>query len=188
MYVWLMKKHKLQRRIPELPLILRMISGAIGKEFVIKHYCYGAIKTKYPDMTRIAASTEQRRCRNLFKEAVTYAQKIMADPVKKEEWLNKIKRKNRLFNQVIKYYMIKARLIMMNDALQLMDDEQLIGEKGPVWKPGCRYWLKKNEIVILNTIYIETSVSIISKWDDKPAEMNVKRRLVKRKEHYSSAA
>ena len=96
-----MRKKKLHRNIPELPWSLKQIRGAIGKEYVIKHYSYGAIKTKYPDMTRIVASTQQRKCRNLFIEGVEYAKAIMKDPVQKEEWLKKVRKKHRLFNYLV---------------------------------------------------------------------------------------
>ena len=68
----------------ELTLLHTLIRGAIGKEYVIKHYRYGVIRTKYPDMTNIIASTRQRKCRDLFKEAVAYAKAVIADTVLKE--------------------------------------------------------------------------------------------------------
>ena len=93
-----MKKEK-------IPLLLTWIRGAIGKEFVIKHYRYGVVKTKFPDMTRIIASAQQRQCRDLFKEAVAYAKLVIADPVKKKEWQKKTRVKYRVFNAVIREYM-----------------------------------------------------------------------------------
>lgn len=100
-YISSMKKKKLFRRIPELPFSLRTIRGAIGKEYVIKHYSYGAIKTKYPNMSNIVATRLQRKQRNLFKEAVEYAKAIMGDPVQKAEWLKKARKKHRLFNYLV---------------------------------------------------------------------------------------
>ena len=92
-----------------IPLLLTWIRGAIGKEFVIKHYRYGVVKTKFPDMTKIIASAGQRKCRNLFKEAVAYAKTVMVDPVKKKEWQKRIKIKYRVFNRIIKEYMLAAK-------------------------------------------------------------------------------
>ena len=92
-----------------LPLLLTWIRGAVGREFVIKHYDYGMVKTKFPDMSRIIASARQRKCRNLFKEAVAYAKTVIADPVKKNEWEKKVKIKYRVFNSVIKEYMLAAK-------------------------------------------------------------------------------
>ena len=93
----------------KIPLLLTMIRGAIGKEFVIKHYRYGVVKTKFPDMTRIIASAQQRKCRDLFKEAVAYAKTVIADPIKKKEWQKRIKVKYRVFNRIIREYMIAAK-------------------------------------------------------------------------------
>ena len=100
-YISSMKKKKLFRRIPELPFSLRTIRGAIGKEYVIKHYSYGAIKTKYPDMSNIVASSGHRKQRNFFKEAVEYAKAIMRDPIQKAAWLKKARKKHRLFNYLV---------------------------------------------------------------------------------------
>ena len=53
---------KMKRKPCRLPWLLTFVRGAIGKEYVIKHYRYGIIKTKYPDMTNIVASPGQRSC------------------------------------------------------------------------------------------------------------------------------
>ena len=99
-----MKKQKQHIR-----LLHTWIQGAVGHDFVIKHYKYGPVKTKFPDMTRIIASAQQRKCRNLFKEAVDYANKVYADPIKKKEWANKSRKKHRVFNYIIKEYMLAAK-------------------------------------------------------------------------------
>ena len=90
-------------------LLLTWITGKVGKEFVIKHYKYGVVKTKYPDMTKIIASTQQRKCRNLFKEAVIYAKEVYADPVRKKEWWARARNKGHVFNYIIKGYMLAAK-------------------------------------------------------------------------------
>ena len=89
----------------KLPLSLLMIRGGIGKQFVIKHYKWGIIMTKFPDMSGIVASKGQRRCRNIFKEAVAYARKVIADPVLKNEWQKKLRRRNGVYNAAVKFYM-----------------------------------------------------------------------------------
>jgi hypothetical protein len=90
-------------------LLLTWITGKVGKDFVIKHYKYGVVKTKFPDMTKIIASAQQRRCRNLFKEAVVYANAIYADPARKKEWWTKARNKGHVFNYIIKEYMLAAK-------------------------------------------------------------------------------
>ena len=119
-----MKRKKLFRNIPELPWSLKTIRGAIGKEYVIKHYSYGAIKTKYPDMSKIIASTLQRKQRNLFKEGVAFAKIVMSDPVQKEVWLKKVRKKHRLFN----YLVAKGIALAKAEAAKRQENgEQIIG-------------------------------------------------------------
>ena len=102
-------KKKLRRKKPRLPLLYRIIRGGIGKDFVIKHYGYGPIRTKFPDMSRIVASVAQRKCRDRFKKAVQYANTIMADPVLKAGVRKRIRRKHGVFNAVIKEYMLREK-------------------------------------------------------------------------------
>ena len=99
-----MKKQK-----EPIRLLLTWIRGAVGKEFVIKHYKYGVVKTRFPDMTKIIASAQQRKCRDLFKEAVAYAKGVYADPVKKREWQKKTRKKHRVFNRIIKEFMLAVK-------------------------------------------------------------------------------
>ncbi|MEP7110798.1 MAG: hypothetical protein ABI760_22580 [Ferruginibacter sp.] len=101
----------------KLSFIQRMIQGAIGKEYVIKHYRYGIIKTKFPDMTKIIASPGQRKCRNLFREAVVYAKSVIADKEKKKEWQKRLRRRNGVYNDAVKAYMLKEKLVKERDRL-----------------------------------------------------------------------
>jgi hypothetical protein len=100
---------KMRKQKEPIRLLLTWIRGAVGKEFVIKHYKYGVVKTKFPDMTRIIASARQCKCRNLFKEAVEYAKSVYADPVRKKEWQKKTRKKHRVFNRIVKDYMLAAK-------------------------------------------------------------------------------
>ena len=60
-------------------------------------------------MTRIVASEKQRSCRDLFKEAVAKAKKVMADPVQKAAWKKKVRQKHLVFNMIIKHYMLAEK-------------------------------------------------------------------------------
>lgn len=102
-----------------LPLGLLMMRGGIGKSFVIKHTPWGIIKTKFPDMSRIIASAEQRKCRKIFAEAVKYAQSVIADPVLKAEWQRRIRRRNSVYNKAIKAFMLKENCARKNEELLL---------------------------------------------------------------------
>ena len=91
----------------KLPLSLLMISGAVGKSFVIRHYKFGTFMSKYPDMTKIVASKEQRKCRNLFKEAVAWAKTVIADADRKKEWQKRLKKSKRVYHAAIKQFMLR---------------------------------------------------------------------------------
>ena len=90
-------------------MLLTWITGKVGKEFVIKHYKYGVVKTKFPDMTKIIASAQQRKCRNLFKDAVAFAKTVYADPIRKKQYWDKAMNKGHVFNYIIKQYMLAAK-------------------------------------------------------------------------------
>ena len=104
-----MRKKTLYRRKPEIRFLHRHIQGAIGKEYVIKQYTYGAGRTKYPDMSRIIASTRQRKCRNVFKEAVRYAKSVIANPALKAQWQKRLRKHNSVYNVAIKEYMLREK-------------------------------------------------------------------------------
>ncbi|MCU7551651.1 hypothetical protein OCK74_21200 [Chitinophagaceae bacterium LB-8] len=96
-------------------LLLGIIRGSIGKCFVVKHYRGNKKKkwkkriviTKYPDMSGIVASEKQRVRRDLFKEAVVYAQWILSDAERKEAFRKTLPRKKRkhVYQAAIRLYM-----------------------------------------------------------------------------------
>ena len=96
-----------------IPLQYRWIRGSIGKKFVIKHTPWGIIMTKYPDMSRIKPSKAQRKCRNMFREAVAWAKQVIADPVYKQAWQKRLRRSNGVYNAAITYYMQKEKKAML---------------------------------------------------------------------------
>ena len=65
--------------------------------------------TKFPDMSQITASAHQRRCRNLFKEAVAYAKAINNDPDKKKAYLKNTGENKTVFNTAISEYMRRVK-------------------------------------------------------------------------------
>lgn len=86
-----------------------IISGAIGKKFVVKQYREGTVVTAYPDMTKVVASDGQHECRNLFKDAVAFAKEIINDPAKKKEYAKKIKKGNSVYHTAIKEYIARSK-------------------------------------------------------------------------------
>ena len=106
-----------KRKRGKVSFIESIIQGAVGKKYVIKHYRYGIIKTKFPDMTRIKASAKQRKCRNTFAEAVAYSKTVIADTQLKKDWQKKLRRRNGLWNEAIKYYLVKLKQAKLREAL-----------------------------------------------------------------------
>ena len=109
-----------------IPKHLRTIRGGFKGHFVIKHYKGGHIvMTKFPDMSGIIASIQQRRCRNLFAKAVKYAKSVIADPELKAAWQKKIRRRNGVYNKAIKAFMLKERNVLQLDVFLEMQKMRL---------------------------------------------------------------
>jgi hypothetical protein len=64
-------------------LIMQGMSGAIGKQVIVKHYGSVSIISSYPDMSRIKRTTKQKTENNKFREASVYARGQMRDPIAK---------------------------------------------------------------------------------------------------------
>jgi hypothetical protein len=79
-----------------MPFYYRMIRGAVGKKFVIKHYKGGRIvMTKFPNMSGVVATEKQSVRRDLFREAVVWAKWIIADEERKLIFKSTLPRKKR---------------------------------------------------------------------------------------------
>jgi hypothetical protein len=65
---------------------------------------YGPVITKAPDMGNIKPTKLQKKKRNRFKEAVAYAQLIMADPVKNAPLKRKIKKGRSVYHAATSGY------------------------------------------------------------------------------------
>ena len=90
--------------------ILKDVSGAIGKELVIKQYASGTVITAYPDMSRTKTSDLQQLKQKHFAKAVAYAQSIVRNPVLKKASTKKLKKGERVYNAAIKDYLSKNQL------------------------------------------------------------------------------
>ena len=53
-------------------------------------------------MTNIIPSQDQKKQRSLFKEAVSYAKEVIADPVRKAAWQKRLKRHKGVYNERLK--------------------------------------------------------------------------------------
>src|SRR5688572_27264041 len=89
-------------------LLVRMIRGAIGKNFVVKHYKgRRLVVTRFPDMSGIEATEKQKVRRDLFREAVVFAKWIIAEDVRKLAFKDTLPRKKRrkVYQAALQMYM-----------------------------------------------------------------------------------
>ena len=93
-----------------MPYHIRMMQGGLKYMFVVKHYGKRTVMTRFPDMSKIIASKGQRKCRDLFKEAVAFAKKVIKDEDVKKEWQKRLKVPIvKVYNAAIKLYMLTAK-------------------------------------------------------------------------------
>ena len=82
------------------------ISGHIGKQFVIKQYKNRTVITKFPDMSNIKPSKDQKKKRSRFAEAVAHAQKILRDPKLRAEHEKEYRKRGRtLYHHLMKKFL-----------------------------------------------------------------------------------
>ena len=80
----------------KIPFLYKMIRGAVGKRFVVKHYKGGRIvMTRFPDMSGVVATAKQKVRRDLFREAVVFARWVIADEGRKLAFRSMLPRKKR---------------------------------------------------------------------------------------------
>ena len=143
-----------------IPKHLRTIRGGFKGHFVIKHYRGGhVVMTKFPDMSSIIASVQQRRCRNLFAKAVLYAKSVIDDPELKAAWQKKIRRRNGVYNKAIKAFMLKSKNILQRDVFLEMQKMRLAFKNAMMIKKGrqkniAEFSLQKN--LVTRSLLLET--------------------------------
>jgi len=122
-----------------IPKHLRTIRGGFKGHFVIKHYRGGlVVMTKFPDMSGIIASLQQRRCRNLFAKAVVYAKSVIGDPELKAAWQKRIRRRNGVYNKAIKAFMLKEKNLLQRDVFLEMQKMRLACKNAAMIKKSWR--------------------------------------------------
>ena len=91
-------------------LITQNMSGKIGKNLVIKQYADKIVISAYPWTAKRKAYPCQKRCRDRFREAVSFAKNITRtwDPVNmelKKKYELKLKPNQQLYHFLISEYM-----------------------------------------------------------------------------------
>lgn len=86
-------------------LITEYISGAIGKQFVIKHYKGKTLITKFPDMSHVVRTQKQKANSKRFAQAVAFAKNINNTPQLKMQWQQKSPIGSSVYQEALKWYL-----------------------------------------------------------------------------------
>ena len=84
-------------------IILKNLSGAVGKKLVFKIINGETFACKYPDRSQVKYTKEQLQYREIFAKASKHASEIVKDPVKKKAY--KVKGKTSVYHSALKDYM-----------------------------------------------------------------------------------
>lgn len=87
-------------------VLLKDSSGQLGKTLVMKHYSYGTVLTKYPNMTNVKYNPKQKAEQSRFSKAVAYAQGVLKDPAQKAAFEATLKKGQTVYNAAIKAYLL----------------------------------------------------------------------------------
>jgi hypothetical protein len=86
-------------------LLLKKLSGQLGKQLVFKQYGNTTVVSKYPDMSKRKLSAKQRRVNEIMEEANYAAKGIMADEELRSAAQVRLNvTRNRLYTALIKEF------------------------------------------------------------------------------------
>ena len=81
-------------------------SGAVAKTVVVKQYKkYGAVLTKYPDMSKVVRTEKQKAVTSTFAKAVAYARDIISNPDKKKAFAKKLEKGVSVYHAAIREFL-----------------------------------------------------------------------------------
>lgn len=89
--------------------ILNDLKGQLGKELVFKQYRNKTVVSRRPDMSRVRASTYQKKNRSLFAAAVAYAKEISRNPEKKQLYAGRVADGQTVYHYAIKEFYAKLK-------------------------------------------------------------------------------
>ena len=85
-------------------VITQGLSGAVNNQLVYKTRNGKTFISKYPNMKKVVASEKQLLEKSIFRDAVHYAQSILADPGKKSEIAKRTPKGKLIYHQAIKEF------------------------------------------------------------------------------------
>ncbi|MBU0694944.1 MAG: hypothetical protein KKE39_00240 [Bacteroidetes bacterium] len=86
-------------------VITQNLSGAINRQLVFKTYASGTVVTKFPDMSKVKLTEKQKAQNTRFKNAVSFAKEVLADPEKKAAMLQRTPSGKLVYHQAIAEYL-----------------------------------------------------------------------------------
>jgi hypothetical protein len=91
-------------------LLLKKLSGHIGKELVFRQYGDKTVVSKYPDMSRRVLSAAQLQVNETMEKANEEARRILADEALRNAALVRLNvQRNKLYTSLIKEYFRNVR-------------------------------------------------------------------------------
>ena len=90
-------------------LLIKHISGQIGKQFVIKQYADKTVITAYPVRNKRKPTELQKIYGKRFTEAIKYAQGIIRNRELKKQYQLKLGPSKRVYNYAISEYLKEAK-------------------------------------------------------------------------------
>ncbi len=90
-------------------ILLKNISGGIGKQFVIKQYKGKIVIARYPCKYKRKHSPLKNIYEDRFKEAIKYARVIMQNNALAAGYKSKLQPGQRLYNYLISEYLLKEK-------------------------------------------------------------------------------
>lgn len=91
-------------------ILLKKLSGTLGKQLVFKQYGEKTVVSVYPDMSRRKLSAKQLHTNRLMEEANAEAKRIMADEeMRKDAQVRLNVTRNKLYTALIKEYFTTMR-------------------------------------------------------------------------------
>lgn len=89
-------------------ILLKLTSGTIGKQIIIKNYGDKVVISKHPNMDNRRLSPKQKASNQLMMDANFYAREIIGTPPLKDAALLRLKvLENKLYRALVKEYMLK---------------------------------------------------------------------------------
>ena len=88
-------------------IVMKNMSGAIGKQLVFRKVNGKTIACKYPNRSHVVYTEEQIGYRTLFAKASAYASSIIKDPIKKASY--KRRGETSVYHSAIQDYMDAER-------------------------------------------------------------------------------